>query len=175
MGREAGSTDILRADAVAVKAHGRKNRARVAAWVRRLLKYRTPVHPVMPTQRQRSQPKHLVLILSSDAVAGALVGALVETLGYDVRFYEAPEDPTDALRRARPDVAMVDGEDRLMISEAVLGHAAMRDIGVVIFGSREAIQGIRELVQRHRIHTLIAPPSLEDTRETLSLALAGRD
>ncbi|HET9453247.1 MAG TPA: hypothetical protein VFO66_03090 [Gemmatimonadaceae bacterium] len=129
----------------------------------------------MQKERQRSKSsKHLVLILSADAVAGALVGGLVETLGYEVRFYQPPEDPTEALRRERPDVAMLDGADRLMISDAVLGHAAMRAIEVVIFGSRDAIEGIRDLARRHRIHTLIAPPSPEQTKETLREALASR-
>lgn len=126
----------------------------------------------MLRERQRPKPKHLVLILSADAVAGALVGGLVETLGYEVRFHQPPEDPTEALRRERPDVALVNGADQLMISDAVLGHAAMRSIEVVIFGTRDALEGIRALAERHRIHTLIAPPSLEQTRDTLREALA---
>lgn len=129
----------------------------------------------MQKERQRSKSsKHLVLILSGDAVAGALVGGLIETLGYEVRFHRPPEDPTEALRRERPEVALIDGTDHLMISDAVLGHAAMRAIEVVIFGPREAIEGIRDLARRHRIHTLIAPPSPEQTKETLREALAAR-
>jgi DNA-binding NtrC family response regulator len=120
------------------------------------------------------QTKHLILILSSDAVAAALVGALVETLGYSVRFHQPPEDPTETIRRARPDVAMLDGDDQLMISDEVLGHAAMRGISVVVFGSREALDGIRALARTHRIHTLIAPPSLQDTSNLLSQVLAER-
>ena len=127
-----------------------------------------------PNRKSSRDEPHLVLILSHDAVAAALVGALVETLGYAVRFHNPPEDPTESLRRERPDVAMVDGGDRLMISEAVLGHAAMRGISVVVFGSREALEGIRALAQVHRIHTLIAPPSLEETAEVLTEAFAHR-
>lgn len=112
--------------------------------------------------------------MSSDAVAAALVGALVETLGHDVRFYQAPEDPTVTLRRERPDVAMLDGADSLMISEAVLGHAAMRNISVVVFGSARALRGIRDLAQRHQLHTLIAPPTLSATAELLGGILADR-
>ena len=128
----------------------------------------------IPNRKSSREEPHLVLILSSDAVAAALVGALVETLGYAVRFHHPPEDPTESLRRERPDVAMVDGSDRLMISEAVLGHAAMRGISVVVFGSREALDGIRALAQVHRIHTLIAPPSLGETSEVLTEVLAHR-
>jgi hypothetical protein len=130
----------------------------------------------MPTTKRKSSrdAPHLVLILSSDAVAAALVGALVETLGYAVRFHQPPEDPTETLRRERPDVAMVDGSDQLMISDAVLGHAAMRGISVVVFGSREALDGIRALAEIHRLHTLIAPPSIQKTSEVLTEVLVGR-
>ena len=65
----------------------------------------------MPSSRQPSSgpaPRYRVLIMSPDPVAAALVGALVETLGYEVRFHAAPEDLTDTLRRERPDVAMLD-------------------------------------------------------------------
>jgi hypothetical protein len=131
----------------------------------------------MSTQQDRnaeSRPQQLILVLSSDAVAAALVGALVETLGYAVRFHKPPEDPTATLGRVRPDVAMLDGSDSLMISDAVLGHASMRGISVVVFGSRDALDGIRELARTHRIHTLITPASPRATSELLSQALAER-
>jgi hypothetical protein len=112
--------------------------------------------------------------MSSDAVAAALVGALVETLGHAVRFYQPPEDPTATLRRERPDVAMLDGADSLMISEAVLGHAAMRNISVVVFGSVDALRSIQDLARTHQLHTLIAPPTLAATSELLEEVLADR-
>lgn len=129
----------------------------------------------IPNRKLQGDEPHLVLILSTDAVAAALVGALVETLGYSVRFHKPPEDPTETLRRERPEVAMVDGSDQLMISDAVLGHAAMRGISVVVFGSREALDGIRALAQVHRIHTLIAPPTLPKTSELLTEVFAERN
>lgn len=116
----------------------------------------------------------LVLVMSSDPVAAALVGALVETLGYRVRFHRPPEDPTEALRRERPGVAMLDGTDHLVISDAVLGHAAMRGISVVVFGSREALAGIQDLARTHRIHTLITPTTADAASELLNQLVAGR-
>ncbi len=129
---------------------------------------------VTPNTTFRKQPRQLVLILSSDAIAAALVGALVETLGYSIRFYQPTEDPTETLRRERPNVAMLDAADRLMITDAVLGHAAMRGIEVVVFGSRDALEGIRTAARIHRIHTLLAPPSLDETSQLLSQLLAER-
>jgi CheY-like chemotaxis protein len=137
---------------------------------RRLLRLST----VTPKSTFRRQPKAIVLILSSDAVAAALVGALVETLGYGVRFHHPPEDPTETLRRERPDLAMVDGSDQLMFTDALLGHAAMREVDVVVFGSREALARIRAAALAHRIHTLITPPSLPEVSELLSELLADR-
>lgn len=116
----------------------------------------------------------LIVVMSSDSLAAALVGALVETLGYGVRFHQPPEPPTATLRRERPDVAMLDGTDALMISDAVLGHAAMRNISVVVFGPRDALDAVRSLAKRHRIHTLIAPPTSEDVAAVLSEAFATR-
>jgi len=112
--------------------------------------------------------------MSSDAVAAALVAALVETLGFGIRFYRPPEDPSDALRRERPDIAMLDGTDQLVISDAVLGHAAMRGISVVVFGPPEALDGIREVARTHRIHTLITPTTADVASALLTQLVAAR-
>src|SRR5438128_5316256 len=78
----------------------------------------------MSTARAReaegSPGKHVVLILSSDAVAAALLGGLVETLGYLVRFYHPPEHPDDALKREHPSVAMVDCDDPTVMNDEIL-------------------------------------------------------
>ena len=58
-----------------------------------------------------SPGKHVVLILSTDPVAAALLGALVETLGYLVRFYHPPEAPDEAFKREKPAVAMIYCDD----------------------------------------------------------------
>ena len=130
---------------------------------------------MLADRRTKGRPeKHTVLVLSSDPVAAALVGGLVETLGYAVRFYESPEDPILTLKRERPDVAMIDGADHLMISDAVLGNAAMRNIDVVIFGSQAALNRIRDLALAHDIHTLIAPPTAVSTSDVLSGIFAAR-
>lgn len=122
----------------------------------------------------RVRRNQLVLVMSTDAVAAALVGALVETLGYDVRFSRSGEAPTVTLGRERPDVAFVDGGDQLMISDAVLGHAAMRNIRVVVFGDRAALDRIRALAETHRLEMLIVPASLDDVGDVLEAALEGR-
>lgn len=116
--------------------------------------------------------KHIVLILSSDAVAAALLGALVETLGYLVRFYRPPEAPDIAFRRERPSIAMIDCADPTVMKEELLGRARMRDISVVIFGSPDALREVRALVAEHALDTLIMPASLDALDETLRNAIA---
>jgi DNA-binding NtrC family response regulator len=119
-----------------------------------------------------SPGKRVVLILSSDAVAAALLGALVETLGYLIRFYHPAEDPDAALKRERPSVAMVDCDDPTVMKEEVFGHARMRGISVVMFGSADALRRVRELAHEHALDTLIMPASLDSLDETLRKAVA---
>lgn len=115
--------------------------------------------------------KHIVLILSSDAVAAALVGGLVETLGYLVRFYRPPEPVEVALRRERPSIALIDCADPTLMQEDVLGRARMRDVSVVIFGAPSALRSVRALVVEHQLDTLIMPATLDALDETLRNAV----
>jgi DNA-binding NtrC family response regulator len=114
-----------------------------------------------------SAGKHVVLIISSDAVAAALLGALVETLGYLIRFYRAPDSIDETLRRTRPSVAMVDCTDPTLVREDLLGRARMRGISVVIFGTPDALRRVRQVAQEHQLDTLIMPTSLDELDETL--------
>lgn len=112
-----------------------------------------------------------VLIISSDAVGAALIAALVETLGYRVRFLVPPESTDDALRRLRPVVAMVDCEDPSNISPELIGRARMRGVSVLLFGSAEAVQGVRTLATQYDLHRLIMPATAEHLGETLLKAI----
>ena len=133
----------------------------------------------MPTTRRPGggdgpPGKHVVLILSSDAVAAALLGALVETLGYLIRFYHPPEDAEAALKREKPSVAMVDCDDPTMMKDDLFGRARMRGISVVMFGTADALRRVRQLALEHSLDTLIMPASLDELDETLRKAVADR-
>ena len=116
--------------------------------------------------------KHVILVLSSDAVAAALLGALVETLGYLVRFFHPPELPDVALKRDKPTVAMIDCDDPTVMTDETLGHAKMRGISVVMFGSPDALRRVRQLALDHSLDTLIMPVTLDALDETLRKAVA---
>ncbi len=113
----------------------------------------------------------LVLIFSADAVAAALLGALIETLGYAVRFARPPETADQSMRRVRPTIALLDCQDPAACNDEVLGHAAMRGISVVIFGTPEALEEVRALALEHNIDMLLMPPEPDELDEILKRAL----
>ena len=113
----------------------------------------------------------MILILSSDAVAAALLGALIETLGYSVKFARPPERYEDSIRRVRPKVCLVDSADSAMHDDGFLGRAAMRGISVVVFGSPEALGRVRAMAQAHALETILVPPDTVTLANTLERAL----
>ena len=117
----------------------------------------------------------MILILSDDAVAAALLGALIETLGYPVRFARAPENPDQSMRRVRPKVCLLDCDDPAKCSDELLGHAMMRGISVVIFGTPAALDHVRAVASEHRLETLLIPPDPEVLDATLRRALLNAD
>lgn len=113
----------------------------------------------------------MILILSDDAVAAALLGALIETLGYDVKFARPPEDAEQTIRRVRPKVCLLDCDDPSKCSDELLGRATMRGISVVVFGTSAALERVRALASEHDIDMLLVPPDLETVDQTLQRAL----
>lgn len=112
----------------------------------------------------------MILILSDDAVAAALLGALIETLGFSVRFARSPESDEQSIRRVRPKVCLLDCDDPSRCSDQLLGRAAMRGISVVIFGTSVALERVRELASEHSIETLLVPPDPDVLDETIRRA-----
>lgn len=130
----------------------------------------------MPATRRptTSEQRHqLVLILSHDPLAAALLGGLVETLGYEVHFRQPPETAEGSLRRVRPLICLVDCADPLTCREDFIARAAMRGICVVVFGTREALDRVRDIAATHRIDTLLLPPAIEELDAVLQRAGGG--
>jgi len=123
--------------------------------------------------RGRTDPQLaiMVLIISADAVAAALLGALIETLGYSVRFARPPETIDQTLRRVRPAVCLLDCEDPDNCSDEFLGRATMRSIPVVVFGKRDALERVRGLAAAHEIDVLAVPPDVATVDDTLRRAM----
>jgi len=113
----------------------------------------------------------MILIRSADAVAAALLGALVETLGYPVHFARAAENADQSIRRARPRVLLIDCADADDCNREVFGRATMRGVSVVMFGTTDALRGVREMVHEHKLDTLLMPPDPGQLRDTLERAM----
>jgi len=113
----------------------------------------------------------MILILSADAVAAALLGALIETFGYTIRFAHSGEVPQDSIRRVRPKVCLIDSLDSSSCNPEVIGRASMRGISVVIFGTRQAIARVRAHIADHDIDMVLVPPEPAILDETLRRAM----
>jgi len=100
----------------------------------------------------------LVLILSADPIAAALLGGLVELLGYEVQFASTEEGGDADLRRARPRIYLIDCETAERAASAALGHARMRGIAVVLVGPPALQLQMRELAKRHDAEIVFTPP-----------------
>lgn len=128
----------------------------------------------MPANRQRTDRlaprEQLVLILSFDAVAGALLGGLVETLGYVVAFARPPESPDDSLRRVKPRICLIDCSEPVACRGEFFGHARMRGISVVIYGTTAALDRVREVARAHDIEALLMPPDIDALEAALQRA-----
>jgi DNA-binding NtrC family response regulator len=115
--------------------------------------------------------RSVVLILSADPVASALLGALIETLGYLVRFHRPSRTADEAMRRERPSIAMLDCEDPTLMNDELLGRARMRGISVIVFGSRDALARVRELAAQHDLHELLMPGDLDAVDDAIRQAV----
>lgn len=124
-----------------------------------------------PPSSEGPPGRRVVLIFSSDPVAAALLGALIETLGYLVRFYRPQVSPDEQMRRDRPTVAMLDCEDPTLMNDEILGRARMRGVSVVIFGSSEALRQVRSLAEAHQLQALLMPATLDDVDEVIRKAV----
>ena len=100
--------------------------------------------------------KTTVLIVSDDATAAALLGGLVEILGYRVNFARMTTSG-DVIRRVRPRVCMLDCEGDAC-NEASIARVIMRGVSVVLVGPRSLLDGMREIAARHGAEMVFTPP-----------------
>ena len=102
--------------------------------------------------------------------AAALLGGLVETLGYDVHFGRPPESADDTIRRVRPRICLVDCTDPVSCRGEFFGRATMRGVSVVIFGTPQALDRVRAVALAHNIEMVLMPPELNELEATLQRA-----
>lgn len=129
---------------------------------------------IAPMSESAGPPRDdAALVLSTDPVAAALVGALVETLGFEPRFAVPGKSPRDALLRHRPRIVLLDCEHGNACSPAFLGPAAMLDIPVVLFGSAKCAELLADSAARFGLPALTLPAPLAAVGRVIADAIAG--
>jgi hypothetical protein len=91
-------------------------------------------------------PTSTVLVLSSQPLVVALLGMLLDLLGYRAIFAATGELPEDALQRDQALAAvLVDGD--VSLSDAFFARAAQRRLGVALFGVHGRLPGNSRLAR----------------------------
>ncbi len=97
------------------------------------------------------------LVLSSDALGAALLGAALELLGYRASFPCEGESGADALRRVKPCVVLVDGGDEFLTDGGVLGPATMTGAQLVLFGTAARVRDLLVLAAKYSASPITLP------------------
>lgn len=115
-----------------------------------------------PDPRSAAMPAPSALIFSTDPLAAALLGAVIELAGARPVFGAPGERARDALLRVRPVLALVDCDDEDTCTEGFLGPALMTGASVVVFSSQRSERDMTSLIMRLGVRSLRLP---EDTDE----------
>ena len=98
-----------------------------------------------------------VLVLSSDPLAAALLGAAIELAGFAPRFPQSAESPRNALLRVRPRLVLIDCDHEDACTEAFVGPALMTGSQVLLFRSRRTRRDVSEMADRLGVRTVDMP------------------
>jgi hypothetical protein len=113
-----------------------------------------------------------VLVLSSDPLSAALLGAAIELAGHAPRFPQSDEQPRAALLRVRPRLVVVDCDHEDACSEAFVGPALMTGSRVLLFRSRRTRRDTSELSERLGLRTMEMPVEHESLVRLLDELIA---
>jgi hypothetical protein len=121
------------------------------------------------TSRTRSSSS--VLILSEQPMIAALLGMLVELVGYRPAFAAEDERPEDAMRRVRPAlVVLLDGTLDLVRSDLFFARAAQHRIALAIFGPEDRRDDLAATAERRGIIWCTLPISGTELRDRIEAA-----
>ena len=115
--------------------------------------------------------RHAVLVLSSDPLAAALLGAAIELAGHAPRFPHSDEAARAALLRVRPKLVMIDCDHEDGCSDAFIGPALMTGGRVLLFRSPRARRDVTELAGRLGVRVIDMPVEHESLTHILQQAI----
>ena len=122
---------------------------------------------------------HVVLIFSTDPLAGALLAAAVELSGYVPQFGRGGEQARAALLRIRPALVLIDCDHEESCSDEFIGPALMTSARVLLFRSRRTMRDTTALAERLDVRVIEMPADHESItrilRDTMKPQSGDRD
>lgn len=120
-------------------------------------------------------PTSKVLVLSDQPLVAALVGMLVELVGFVPAFAEAGERPEEALRRVRPLlVVLLDAQLDAARSDLFFAQAAKRKVGLAVFGPTGSERQLAAIARQRGVPWVEVPASSEAFADLLERAAAAQ-
>ncbi len=101
--------------------------------------------------------RHAVLVLSSDVLAAALLGAAVELAGHVPHFSRQGEPARAALLRVRPRLVLIDCDHEDSCTDEFVGPALMTGGKVLLFRSQRTVDGRKEFADRLSLRVIDMP------------------
>ena len=162
------ATNVYRPE---VSVKGRESRASTVGWSpscgARAPHPSSPTDAMLPPVQDDDLKGAPVLVLSSDPLAAALLGAAIELAGYAPRFPHSNEPARTALLRARPRLVVVDCDHEEACSDAFIGPALMTGSRVLLFRSRRSKRDASELSTRLGVRIAEMPMDHEPLSQLL--------
>lgn len=116
--------------------------------------------------------RQAVLIISSDPLAAALLGAAVELAGHMPHFPGKEERVRAALLRVRPRLILVDCDHEDACTDEFVGPAIMTGARVILFRSKRSAANRTAFVERLNLRIIDMPKEHDSITSIISKALA---
>ena len=112
-----------------------------------------------------------VLVFSEQPLVAALLGMLLELLGYQPAFAGAGERPEEALRRVRPVfVVLLDQEMDAAVSDVFFARAAQHKVGLAVFGVHARADRLALLARERGVPWFEVPLDLQAFARAVEMA-----
>jgi hypothetical protein len=108
-----------------------------------------------------SRRAQTALIISSDPLGAALIGAAVELAGFRVSYSHDGESSPDAIRRVKPAVVLADASHALTASPASLGPALMTGAALVFYGPATRLRDLGVLAGSTQASLIVLPDDID--------------
>ncbi len=113
-----------------------------------------------------------VLIVSTDSPTATLLGAFAEVEGYEVSIHDdARESPLAAIRRARPDLILLDVDHPDGFAPDFLRELRASGIRAIAFSPGRLTAEVRERAEPYGLPTITLPIDPSSLRAVLRRAI----